>query len=143
MQLRSASALFGATALLTLLHIFGSSAAILLFIFALPARVRAGSLSLVYALAIAIFGGSTQLVEKLLIRWTANPIAPGWYMVCAVVAGLSGALLIREPAELRRLRGVGKRRRVNLPPRACLDLPDVGRLLEPGEWPWTPPRNRP
>lgn len=103
-SVKSAGALFGATALLTVLHIFGSSAAILLFIQALPARVRAGSLSLVYALAIAIFGGSTQLVEKLLIRWTANPVAPGWYMVCAVAAGLAGALLIREPAEISALR---------------------------------------
>ena len=94
---RTAEALFGATALLTLLHIFGSSAAILLFILALPARVRAGSLSIVYALAIAIFGGSTQVVLKLLIRWTGSPVAPGWYMVCAVTAGLVGALLIREP----------------------------------------------
>src|SRR5262249_37002951 len=94
---RSPSALFGATALITLLHIFGSSAAILLFIQAVPARVRAGSLSLVYALAIAIFGGSTQLVEKLLIRWTGSPIAPGWYMTFAVIAGLIGTLLLREP----------------------------------------------
>jgi MFS family permease len=94
---RTAGALYGATALLTLLHIFGSSAAILLFILALPARVRAGSLSLVYALAIAIFGGSTQLMEKLLIRWTGSPVAPGWYMAVAVAAGLVGALLIREP----------------------------------------------
>ncbi|HEX3678028.1 MAG TPA: MFS transporter [Sphingomicrobium sp.] len=109
--LRSSTALFGATALLTVLHIFGSSAAILLFIQALPARVRAGSLSLVYALAIAIFGGSTQLVEKLLIRWTANPVAPGWYMVCAVAAGLAGALLIREPPAISAL-GRGASRRV-------------------------------
>lgn len=99
--LRSSNALFGATALLTIVHIFGSSAAILLFIQALPARVRAGSLSLVYAFAIAIFGGSTQLVEKLLIRWTSNPVAPGWYMMCAVGAGLIGALLIPEPARIR------------------------------------------
>jgi MHS family citrate/tricarballylate:H+ symporter-like MFS transporter len=98
---RSTSALFGATALLTLLHIFGSSAAILLFIQALPARVRAGSLSLVYALAIAIFGGSTQLVEKLLIRWTGSAIAPGWYMMVAVAAGLAGAMMIREPPRNR------------------------------------------
>src|SRR5690348_5613576 len=94
---RTAAALYGATALLTLLHIFGSSAAILLFILALPARVRAGSLSLVYALAIAIFGGTTQVMEKLLIRWTGSPVAPGWYMVIAIAAGLVGALLIREP----------------------------------------------
>ena len=96
-DLRSPAALFGATTLLTLLHIFGSSSAILLFILALPARVRAGALSLVYALAIAIFGGSTQLMLKLLIRWTGSPVAPGWYMVGAVSAGLVGALLIREP----------------------------------------------
>lgn len=101
---RTPTALIGATALLTLLHIFGSSAAILLFIMALPARVRAGSLSLVYALAIAIFGGSTQVVLKLLIRWTENAVAPGWYMVCAVAAGLIGALLIREPREFSALR---------------------------------------
>ncbi len=95
--LRTPAALFATTTVLTVVHIFGSSAAILLFILALPARVRAGALSLVYALAIAIFGGSAQLVEKLLIRWTGNPVAPGWYMACAVAAGLVGALLIREP----------------------------------------------
>jgi MHS family citrate/tricarballylate:H+ symporter-like MFS transporter len=100
--MRSPAALFGATALLTILHIFGSSAAILLFIQALPQRVRAGSLSLVYALSIAIFGGTTQLVEKLLIRWTSSPVAPGWYMICAVAAGLAGAWLIREPSEVQR-----------------------------------------
>jgi MFS transporter, MHS family, citrate/tricarballylate:H+ symporter len=91
---RSSTALLGATGLLTLLHIFGSSAAILLFIQSLPARVRAGALGLVYALAIAIFGGTTQLIEKLLIRWTGNPVAPGWYMAAAVAAGLFGALMI-------------------------------------------------
>jgi len=90
-------ALFGATAVLTVLHIFGSSSAILLFILALPARVRAGSLSLVYALAIAIFGGSTQVVLKLLIGWTGSPLAPGWYMMAAVAAGLIGAMMLREP----------------------------------------------
>jgi MFS family permease len=95
---RSPAALFGATAVLTLLHIFGSSAAILLFIMALPARVRAGSLSLVYALAIALFGGTTQLAEKLLIRWTGSAVAPGWYMILAIIAGLIGVCLIREPA---------------------------------------------
>jgi MHS family citrate/tricarballylate:H+ symporter-like MFS transporter len=100
---RTPSALYGATALLTLLHIFGSSAAILLFILALPARVRAGSLSLVYALAIAIFGGTTQVMEKLLIRWTGSPVAPGWYMAVAVAAGLVGALLIREPPQASRI----------------------------------------
>lgn len=94
---RTPGALFGATGLLTLLHIFGSSAAILLFMLALPARVRAGALSLIYAIAIATFGGTTQVVLKLLIRWTGSPIAPGWYMTAAVAAGLVGAFMLREP----------------------------------------------
>ncbi len=93
---RTASALLMSTAILALLHILGSTPAVLLFVQALPARVRAGATGLVYALALAIFGGSTQLVETMLIRWTGNPIAPGWYMMGAVTLALCGALLIPE-----------------------------------------------
>jgi MFS family permease len=96
-ELRTASALLGATAVLTLFHILGSSPALLLFVQALPARVRAGAVGTVYALAIAIFGGTTQLFETLLIKWTGNPVAPGWYMMGAVMVALTGALLIPEP----------------------------------------------
>ena len=92
---RTATALLGSTALLTLFHILGSSPATIHFAQALPARVRAGSIGIVYALAIAIFGGTTQLTETLLIQWTGNPVAPGWYMMGAVMCALVGALLIR------------------------------------------------
>jgi MFS family permease len=96
-EYRTGTALLGVTMVLTTFHILGSSPAVLLFVQALPARVRAGATGLVYALAIAIFGGTTQLFETLLIRWTGNPVAPGWYMMGAVVAALTGALLIPEP----------------------------------------------
>lgn len=96
-QLRTASALLGATTVLTLFHILGSSPAVLLFVQALPSRVRAGATGTVYAFAIAIFGGTTQLFETLLIRWTGNPVAPAWYMMGAVIVALTGALLIPEP----------------------------------------------
>jgi predicted MFS family arabinose efflux permease len=101
-QFRTATALLAATAVLTVFHILGSSPALLLFVQALPARVRAGATGVVYALAIAIFGGTTQLLETLLIRWTGNPIAPAWYMMAAVLAALTGALLIPSPARTRR-----------------------------------------
>ena len=94
---RTATALLSVTTVLTMLHILGSSPAVLLFVQALPARVRAGAIGIVYALAIAIFGGTTQLLETLLIRWTGNPVAPGWYMMGAVMVALTGALLIPEP----------------------------------------------
>ncbi|HYU96889.1 MAG TPA: MFS transporter [Sphingomicrobium sp.] len=96
-EARTANALLASTAILTLFHILGSSPAVLLFVQALPARVRAGATGLVYALAIAIFGGTTQLLETLLIRWTGNPVAPAWYMMGAVTLALAGAVLIPEP----------------------------------------------
>ena len=96
-EYRTAPALLMATALLTIFHILGSSPAVLLFVQALPARVRAGATGIVYALAIAIFGGTTQLLETMLIRSTGNPVAPAWYMMGAVMIGLTGALLIPEP----------------------------------------------
>ena len=98
---RTSTALLAATAVLTTFHILGSSPAVLLFVQALPARVRAGATGIVYALAIAIFGGTTQLFETLLIRWTGNPVTPGWYMMAAVTVALVGALLIPEPKRQR------------------------------------------
>ena len=95
-QWRTPGALFGATVLMTVLHIFGSTPAILLFVEALPARIRAGSLGIVYALAIGIFGGTAQLLNKKLIDWTGSPVAPGWYMTVAIAFGLLGTFLVRE-----------------------------------------------
>lgn len=93
-QTRTSTALLASTAVLTTLHILGSSPATIHFVSALPPRARAGAIGIVYALAIAIFGGTTQLVETLLIRWTGNPVAPAWYMMGAVVIALTGALSI-------------------------------------------------
>ena len=81
----------------------GSTPALLLFVQAIPARIRAGAMGFLYAFAIALFGGTTQLFETALIRWTGNPVAPAWYMTAAVVAGLIGAMLIREPPRPQRL----------------------------------------
>ena len=68
---------------------------------ALPRRVRAGTLSLVYALAIAVFGGSTQFVVKWLLRTSGNALAPGWYMLAAALLGLLSMSLLRESAPIR------------------------------------------
>ena len=95
-ELRTASALLASTAVLTVFHILGSSPATIHFAQSLPARARAGTIGIVYALAIAIFGGTTQLIETLLIRWTGNPTAPGWYMISAVTLALGGALFIPD-----------------------------------------------
>jgi MFS family permease len=95
-ETRTATALLLSTAVLTTLHILGSSPATIHFAEALPPRVRASGIGIVYALAIALFGGTTQLFETLLIRWTGNPVAPAWYMMAAVAVALAGAMLIPQ-----------------------------------------------
>jgi MFS family permease len=102
-ETRTATALLASTAVLTTLHILGSSPATIHFAEALPARVRAGGIGIVYAVAIALFGGTTQLFETELIRWTGNPVAPAWYMMGAVAVALAGALYI--PAQRRKVSG--------------------------------------
>jgi MFS family permease len=67
----------------------------------LPARVRAGAVSMVYAFAIAIFGGSTQVTIQALLNYTGNPLAPAWYWTAAAVVGFGAMLFIRESAPIR------------------------------------------
>lgn len=104
---RNAAALFSMTALLSLLLALSMCPALTLFTESLPARVRAGAMGTVYALAIAIFGGSAQVVEQALIHWTGNPMAPAYYMTAALAIGVIGILILKEPkrsgAEVRDL----------------------------------------
>jgi MFS family permease len=67
-----------------------------------PQRVRSGALAIVYALAISIFGGSTQFVVAWLTGVTGNPLAPAWYMTAAAVVGLIALCFTRETAPGRR-----------------------------------------
>ena len=73
----------------------------------LPPSLRAGSVGIIYALAISVFGGSAQFVVTWLIAVTGSPIAPAWYMSVALLVGLAGMARLRETApavlEKRRL----------------------------------------
>jgi len=64
----------------------------------LPKPIRGGAFAIAYALALTIFGGTTQLVVTWLIHTTGNPMAPAWYVVGATCIGQIAFLLIRESA---------------------------------------------
>jgi MFS family permease len=66
-----------------------------------PPRIRSGALAIVYALAISIFGGSTQFVVAWLTGVTGNPMAPAWYMAVAAIIGLAAVCFARETAPER------------------------------------------
>ncbi|MDB5480178.1 MAG: citrate:proton symporter [Caulobacteraceae bacterium] len=61
---------------------------------ALPKRIRSRVFATIYASAIALFGGTTQLVVTWLIRITGNPMSPAWYLFGALVIGQVAYMLI-------------------------------------------------
>jgi MFS family permease len=71
-----------------------------------PARIRSGALAIVYALAISIFGGSTQFVVAWLTGVTGSPLAPAWYMAAAAVLGFVALSFARETAPAVRHAGL-------------------------------------
>jgi MFS family permease len=72
----------------------------------LPKRIRGRAFAVLYASAIAVFGGTTQLVVTWMIQVTGNAMSPGWYLMGANVVGLLAAMLILESAPVRRAPGL-------------------------------------
>lgn len=97
-ELKTTAALLAVTAVLSLLLEAASLLALILFTSSLAPAVRATALGGVYAVAIAVFGGSTQPVINRLLAWTGNPIAPAWYLSAALAVGIVGVALVMRGA---------------------------------------------
>jgi MFS transporter, MHS family, citrate/tricarballylate:H+ symporter len=97
-HLRTPLALVTAAAVLGALTGFAQSAQLTAITESLPRATRAGTLSIIYALAIALFGGTTQFMITWLMRVTGDPLAPAWYMLGATVLGLTAIGLMHESA---------------------------------------------
>jgi MFS family permease len=92
----------GAMAWLTAFAALAGAPVIVTLTEALPRRVRSGVVAVVYALAITVFGGSTQFVVAWLQARTGNPLAPAFVWAAATLLGVVAALLIKETAPARR-----------------------------------------
>ena len=64
-------------------------------------RLRAFAVGTIYAVAIAIFGGTTQVAVAALTHATGQPLAPAWYRLAATLVGLAAMLMLRESAPAR------------------------------------------
>jgi MFS family permease len=71
---------------------------------ALPKRARSATLATTYALAISIFGGTTQFAETWLIGVTGSIMVPAWYLLAATVVGVVVMAMMDETAPLVRAR---------------------------------------
>jgi nitrate/nitrite transporter NarK len=90
--------LYLATAVLTFIAQIACVSVMVAIAETLPKAVRSGAIATIYAVAVAVFGGSAQFVIKWLIDLTHSPLAPAWYLTGAVVVGALAMLAFRTPA---------------------------------------------
>jgi len=107
-RLPGAATLYSVVFLLRLLLSMATATAFITVTEALPLRVRSGAIAVVYAVATSVFGGSTQFVVAWLTGVTGDPLAPGWYMLVAALAGLAAMSVVRETAPIRTEEGRGE-----------------------------------
>ena len=55
-------------------------------------------LAVIYAVSIALFGGTTQYSITWLSRATGNPLAPAWYWTAALALGIAAMCVVRDSA---------------------------------------------
>jgi MFS transporter, MHS family, citrate/tricarballylate:H+ symporter len=100
-ETHSAWALLGGFGLLSLVGSLPFSAFYVALVEGLPQNIRGGTFATIYAVAIASFGGTAQLVVTWLIHVTGNALAPAWYLLFAGTIGLIAMALMRETAPVR------------------------------------------
>jgi MFS transporter, MHS family, citrate/tricarballylate:H+ symporter len=95
---RSAMALLGGFGLLSLIGSLPFSAFYAALTEGLPKNIRGRAFATIYAVAIATFGGTAQLIVTWLIHVTGNALAPAWYLLFAGTIGLAAMVMMRETA---------------------------------------------
>lgn len=99
---RSGAALLVGAAINGVLAGAGASAFYAAMAESLPKRIRSGSFAVIYAVANAVFGGTTQLVVTWLVHVSGSAMAPVGYMFVAAIVGLAARWLIVESAPAKR-----------------------------------------
>ncbi len=92
----TAFSVYAVTFLLSALSSINAAAIIVAIPEALPRAVRSAGLSIVYALSVSIFGGSTNYVVNWLIAATGDRMAPAYYLAAFSLVGTAAALLLPE-----------------------------------------------
>ncbi|OAS25357.1 MFS transporter [Methylobacterium platani] len=92
----SALAVYAVTFLLSALSSINAAAVIVGIPESLPRAVRSSGLAVVYALAVSVFGGSTNYVINWLIAATGDRMAPAYYLAAFSLLGTAAAWLLPE-----------------------------------------------
>jgi MFS family permease len=92
----SAGAVYAVTFLMSALSSVNAAAIIVAIPESLPRAVRSAGLSIVYALAVSIFGGSTNYVVNKLVAVSGDKLMPAYYLAAFSVLGTVAALMMPE-----------------------------------------------
>jgi MHS family citrate/tricarballylate:H+ symporter-like MFS transporter len=92
----TAATLFLVTAVLSIIHITAIVCMSAFLVESLAPTVRSGTFAMTYATGVALLGGTTQVVLKLLIDATGSAFAPPWYIIAALAAGMLALTQLRE-----------------------------------------------
>jgi MFS family permease len=98
---RDGVTLLAVTAVISILSTWSAAASLVNIAELMPKEMRSGSLGTVYAVAIAVFGGTTQYVVTWLIGATGNVLAPAWYLTAATFIGLIAMIVAKETAPVK------------------------------------------
>jgi MHS family citrate/tricarballylate:H+ symporter-like MFS transporter len=92
----TAASLFVVTATLAAIHIGAIVCMQAFLVECLTPTVRSGVFAMTYATGVALLGGTTQPILKLLIHETGSAFAPPWYVIAALAVGLLALTQLRE-----------------------------------------------
>lgn len=84
---------------LMLFYTMGSAPSYALMPESFPKSIRASYLTSAHAVAVTVFGGTTQLIAGWLLHTTGNKMAPTWYMLIAVLLSLIAVALFKETGD--------------------------------------------
>ncbi len=90
------AAVYAVTFLLSALSSINAAAIIVGIPESLPRSVRSTGLSLVYALSVSIFGGSTNFLINWLVTATGDRLAPAYYLAAFSLVGTIAAMMLPE-----------------------------------------------
>ena len=97
----TAITLLAATATLAVFTQSGGAVSLVWLTEALPARVRSATMASVYAVGVALFGGTTQPIVTELLHVTGDKFAPAWWLIATTILCLLATLLMEETAPVK------------------------------------------
>ena len=96
----STTTLLAMSAVIAAFSALSTTASLVVVAELLPRRVRSAGLSITYAVVVALFGGTTQLVVTWLLGVSGDPLSPAYYLMATSSVGLVAMVVAPETGRL-------------------------------------------